>query len=95
MGCLFMVAAYSSISVNIHILQNADRISSKSMKLGKGWDKVEDKGNNSVTTTQSNWRNDPTFTQICVPRGFETENISQNLKTIMIIKNVLIRDLLW
>ena len=95
MGCLFMVAAYPSICVNIHILQNVDGINSKCMKLGKGSDKVEDKGKNSVTTIQSNWRNDPTFTQICVPRGFETENISQNLKTTMISKNILIRDLLW
>ena len=32
------------------------------VKLGKEQEEVEDKGKNSVTPTQSDWRNDPTFT---------------------------------
>lgn len=59
------------------------------MILRKELDEEEDKGRNSVTTTQSHWRDDPTFTQIYVCRGLEAENISQDLKTIMIIKMYL------
>ena len=75
--------------VNIHVLQNADRINSKKLRLRKELDEEEDKERNSVTTTQSHWRDDPTFTQIYACRGLEAENISQDLKTIMIIEMYL------
>ena len=49
-----MGGAFTSKCANMHTLENGNRINSKSVKLGKGREQVEDKGKNSVTTTQSN-----------------------------------------
>ena len=55
----FKDVAYSwvgllQVNVYIHILENSGRVNSKSVKLGKEREELEDKGKDSVTTTKSN-----------------------------------------